>query len=315
LQGNGISLERNGKAEVASDGMKLQPGDVLHTPAGASGVISYQQEATRLTIEAGTEIMLDTFSHGKRFQLATGQIEASVARQRPFHPMIVSTPEAEARVVGTRFTLVATNNLTRLEVTEGKVRFTRLLDHTNVVVTSGHYAVAATNYLLAAQPQTGSILREYWTNIVADRPMYSNPDFPDRPSGRDYLTRLELPPNGAENFFDRIHGYLHPPKTGSYAFFISGDDPDGISLSRDEKRENRMVIGYSQGDEPGQWAKSSQKLVTLTAGRIYYIEVTRTAGRGPHHLAVAWQPPGGQREIISGEFLSPFKPMAKEKQP
>jgi len=24
------------------------------------------------------------------------------------------------------------------------------------------------------------------------------------------------------------------------------------------------------------------------------------------HCSVAWQPPGGQREVIPGEFLSPF---------
>jgi hypothetical protein len=313
LQGGGISLERSGKAEVASAGMKLQPGDVLRTSANSSGVISYQPEANRLTIEPGTEITLGNFSHGKRFQLGFGQIEAFVARQRPFRSMIVRTLEAEARVVGTRFTLTATNNLTRLQVTEGKVRFTRLLDAAAVVVTSGHYAVAATNYLLAALPQTGSILREYWTNI--DNLDKFDPDYPDRPSGREYLTRFEVPPNGAENFCDRIYGYLQPPRTGSYAFFLSGDDQEGIWLSRDEKAEHKMSIGYSSGDEPGQWSKTSHQSLTLTAGKIYYIEVARCAGRGPNRLAVAWQPPGGQREIIPGEFLSPFKPMTKDKEP
>jgi hypothetical protein len=316
LQGNGVSLERSGKAEVASDGMRLQPGDVLRTPAGASGVISYQPEGTRLTIEPGTEITLGSFAHGKRFQLASGQIEASVARQRPFRAMIVSTLEAEARVVGTRFTLIATNNLTRLEVTEGKVLFTRLIDSTNVVVTSGHYAVAATNYLLAVQPQTGRILREYWTNVVTDleTPFESNTNYPGHPSGSEYLTRFEVAPNGAENFVDRIYGYLHPPTTGSYAFFLSGDDADSLWLSRDDKAQRKMVIGYSQGDEPGQWAKSSQQSLTLTAGKIYYIEVMRRAGRGPNRLTVAWRPPGGQIEIIPGEFLSPFKSIGKENQ-
>jgi hypothetical protein len=316
LQGNGISLERSGSAQVASDGMKLQPGDVLRTSAGTSGVISYQREATRLTIEPGTEITLGSFSHGKRFQLASGQLEASVARQRPFRPMIVSTLEAEARVVGTRFTLIATNNLTRLEVIEGKVLFSRLVDRAAVIVNSDQYAVSATNYLLTPLPQAGSILREYWTNIAdLEAPLESNPDYPDRPSGREHLTRFEVPSNGDVNFGDRIYGYLHPPKTGSYAFFITDDNAGSMFLSRDENPDHKTVIGYSEGEGPGKWATTSLQSLTLEAGHLYYIEAVRKAGKGQNHLAVAWQIPGGQREIISGEFLSPFKSSERKKRP
>jgi hypothetical protein len=317
LEGDGISLERGGQVAVATAGTRLEPGDVLRTSPGGAVVIGYTPEATRLTVRPGTELTLETFSKGKRFQLGFGQIEASVARQRPFRPMIVRTPQAQARVVGTRFMLVATNNLTRLAVTEGKVRLTRLVDGGTVDVASGHYAVAATNYELAAQPQTGSILREYWTNLVniKETLLESNPNYPDRPSGREYLTRLEVAPNWGENFGDRIYGYLHPPKTGKYAFFLSDDDVSCILLSRDENPENKNCIGFSEGTAPGKWATTSQQSLTLVAGKRYYIEVVRRTGTGPNHLAVAWQPPGGQLEVISGEFLSPFKPMPKEKKP
>lgn len=318
LEGDGISLERAGQLAVATPGTRLEPGDVLRTSTGSTVLISYAPEASRLTVRPNTELTLGTFSNGKRFQLGFGQIEASVARQRTFRPMIVKTPQAEARVVGTRFMLVATNNLTRLAVAEGKVRVTRLVDGATLQVASGHYAVAATNYELAAQPETGSILREYWTNLVGNikqTPLESNPNYPDRPSGREYLTRLEVATNWGENFGDRIYGYLHPPKTGKYAFFLSDDDASCILLSRDEKPENKTNIAYSEGTAPGKWATTSHQSLTLVAGKRYYIEVMRRTGTGPNHLAVAWQPPGGQLEVISGEFLSPFKPMPKEKKP
>src|ERR1051326_5781555 len=40
-RGDGISLERSGKLEVATDGVQLQAGDLLRTSAGSTVVISY----------------------------------------------------------------------------------------------------------------------------------------------------------------------------------------------------------------------------------------------------------------------------------
>jgi len=51
-----------------------------------------------------------------------GTLEADVARQRPFRSLIVTTPNAEVKVVGTRFKLEASTSFTRLEVAEGAVR-------------------------------------------------------------------------------------------------------------------------------------------------------------------------------------------------
>ena len=65
-------------------------------------------------IEPGTELKVTDLSHGKRFALGLGKLEASVARQRPFRPLVVTTAQAEARVLGTRFTLAATTNATRV---------------------------------------------------------------------------------------------------------------------------------------------------------------------------------------------------------
>src|SRR5438094_764646 len=82
-------------------------------------------ENPRIMIEPGTELKVTGLSRGKRFDLGVGKLEASVARQRPFRPLVVTTVQAEARVVGTRFTLAVTTNATRLEVTQGKVKLTR----------------------------------------------------------------------------------------------------------------------------------------------------------------------------------------------
>ena len=72
-----------------------------------------------------------------------GKLEATVARQRPFKPLLVRTPNAEARVLGTKFTLTTTTNRTRLDVSEGSVRLTRASDGAAVKVGAGQYAVVA----------------------------------------------------------------------------------------------------------------------------------------------------------------------------
>jgi hypothetical protein len=47
---------------------------------------------------------------------------------------------------------------------------------------------------------------------------------------------------------------------------------------------------------------------------MYYIEaVQNDCYKGEHHLAVAWQGPDREREVIPGEFLSPFETKTKEK--
>jgi hypothetical protein len=237
-------------------------------------------------------------------------LAATVAHQRPFKSMVIATPQAEARVVGTRFSLSVTTNGTRLEVTEGKVRFTRASDGSAVKVTAGNYAVAAPNYKLLAQPLTGSILREYWTNLFGNGYMsmlMAHPNFPD-PSGREYLNSFEAPSHWGHNYGARIRGYLHPPRTGDYTFWIAAGDMAELLLSPDENPENRQQIAYAYGEDVHEWTKQRPQQsspVRLVAGRIYYIEARHRQGQPEDHLAVAWQGPGREREVIPGEFLSP----------
>src|SRR5204862_2735553 len=118
------------------------------------------------------------------------------------------------RVRGARFTRRVTANATRVEVAEGKVRFTRVSDMAKVKVAAGQYAVAAANYELLAQPLTGSIMREYWTNVPGEyftTFLISNPKFPDRPDGRELLDKFDAPSQWGTNYGARIYGYVHLP--------------------------------------------------------------------------------------------------------
>jgi hypothetical protein len=329
VQGIGVILERSGQRLAAGPNLRLQPGDVLITslsnsvvldrPAGASAwvldrtrtngraVIRFLPEQTRIGLLPGTEFRLRSLSRGKSFELVEGKLEASVARQRPFRPMILKTPQAEARVIGTRFTLAVSSNATRLDVTEGLVRFARTSDERSVRVGPDHFAVAAADFELSELPSTGTILREYWTNVPGKFStvyLTSSTNYPSRPDGRDFLSSFETDNQQVTNYGARIRGYLLPPATGNYTFQITAADGGELYVSSDDNPDHRQEIAHAEGPN-GPTGKSTP--LGLKAGRKYYIEVLQKTGKGSRHLAVSWEGPGRNRETISGEFLSPWK--------
>ena len=317
-ENSSIEVVRNGVPTRAEHGFALSTGDVLNAGTN-SATISYAPEKTWITIRPGTELKLVSVSGAKRFVLDAGKIEASVARQRTFKPMVILTPQAEARVLGTIFTLTVTTNATRLGVTEGKVKFTRASDGKMVKVSAGNNAVAAANYELAALPQTGSILREYWTNSPGKlkRRITWESGLSAQPDGVEYLANFEAPPHTGDYFGERIRGYLHPPKTGDYTFWIAGNDWCQFRLSRDDQPAKRVSLAFAQSTNAREWTKDERQqqtsAITLYAGRKYYIDAVQECENDEHHLAIAWQGPDREREVIPGEFLSPFETKTKEK--
>lgn len=316
VNGTGVFVDRGTELIPASVKMPLRRGDVLHIGTNASAAIAFRAERTTINLAAGTEFTLTSFASGKRFHLNAGKLDASVARQRPFQPMVITTPNAEARVLGTEFTLTVAPNRTRLDVTEGKVRLTSAYG-ASADVPAEHWAIASANYELGAMPKTGAILREYWTNIAGSYYLTfltTNLNYPERPSGREFLKAFEMPSEWGDNFGDRFRGYLIPPRTGHYTFWIAGNDGGELRLSGDSNPENAVQIAFANGTAPSEWSKSRSQqsaAIPLVAGRSYYIEALRKCGAGNDHLAVAWQPPEGQREIIPGQYLAPIEPKPK----
>ena len=89
---------------------------------------------------------------GHRIQLEHGSVEAIIPNQPTDRPFVFVTPHAEATVLGTTLRIVAEDRFTRLDVIAGKVRFRRLSDGTEIIVSAGEYASVAPNVPLAARP-------------------------------------------------------------------------------------------------------------------------------------------------------------------
>jgi hypothetical protein len=171
------------------------------------------------------------------------------------------------------------------------------------------------NRLLPVEPTlisctgAGTILREQWDNIngiaVSSIPVTTPP------SSTGLLTQFEAVPNIAEAYGSRVKGYICPPYTGNYTFWIASDDESELWLSTNDNPANKVKLAYVRSYvDPRNWdAQTTQKSVSvfLVAGQKYYIEALQKDGGGPDHLAVGWQLPSGVMERpIPGNRLLPF---------
>jgi hypothetical protein len=192
------------------------------------------------------------------------------------------------------------------------------------VVTKGYLVSPYTDYYLGndmttppapyrkAAKETGRILREWWTGLTGTSvsSLTSSANYPDKPNGSQFLTSLETTMSMGTNYGDRIRGYLWPRTTGTYNFWIAGDDDCELWLSTDASPAKAVKIAYVSGYTTSrQWTKYPEQAsaaVSLVAGRKYYIDVLHKQGANPDCLAVAWQGPGISQQVIDGQYLSPW---------
>ncbi|MGE5557840.1 MAG: sugar-binding protein, partial [Bacillota bacterium] len=160
----------------------------------------------------------------------------------------------------------------------------------------------------------GNILRQYWTGIsgtsVSD--LTGNANYPDNPSGSSNPASFEAPTDWADNYGTRMLGYIHPPTSGTYYFWIASDDSSELWLSTTDQPANKVKIAYVDGwTSSREWNKYTSQAsvgISLTGGQRYYIEALQKEGGGGDNLAVSWQVPGGAQEVIPGSYLSPYTP-------
>lgn len=165
----------------------------------------------------------------------------------------------------------------------------------------------------AAGAGSGEILRELWRGVggAAINDLTKQSTYPDQPSSHEMLTSLDIPRPGLSDYGERIRGYLHPPVSGQYRFWIAGDDSGQLLLSSDDTPANTVLIASAPGWTPYQvwdkYAEQESTLIQLQAGKRYYLEILHKQADQKENLSVAWQPPGGTREVIGGEYLSPWQ--------
>ncbi|MEI9912523.1 MAG: fibronectin type III domain-containing protein [Bacteroidota bacterium] len=145
---------------------------------------------------------------------------------------------------------------------------------------------------------TGAINYQKWNNITGTTvaTLTSNANYPNTPSVTGTLTSFEIPTASGDNYGMKVYGYICPPATGSYTFWIASDDNSELWLSTTSNSANKTRIAYhTQWTNTREWNKyTTQKsaAITLTAGQLYYVEALMKEGAQGDNMAVGWAKPG-----------------------
>lgn len=150
--------------------------------------------------------------------------------------------------------------------------------------------------------RTGAIqaglLREIYSDITGAGmdDLLGAYSYPELPTERLLLTGgLETAADYADNYGQRIRGFITAPQTGAYVFWISGDDDCRLQLSADDDPLKVVTIasvtGYTSSRQFDKFPSQQSAPVNLVAGRRYAINVLHKDGVGGDHLAVRWRRP------------------------
>jgi len=178
--------------------------------------------------------------------------------------------------------------------------------------------LACLNIPCIAMPTTGGITRDLWTGIggTAVGSLTVLATYPASPNSTSTLTTFKSPTNVADNYGQRVSGWIHPPVTGNYVFEMHADDNAELWLSTSRFPEERVLVAsIPEWTDDGQWTKfPSQKSVSipLVAGQYYFIEALQKEGSGGDNLGVAWTYTGQARTYIPGSSLSPKQNLPPE---
>jgi autotransporter-associated beta strand protein len=165
--------------------------------------------------------------------------------------------------------------------------------------------------------QRGGVLCAGYTNIpgMAVSALTNAPGFPLDPAWEDQIPQLEITTSEPGAFGAAARGYLLPPATGQYTFWIAGQDNCELWLSTSTNPAAMTRIASISGDTswagPGNWTNyPSQQSgpILLQGGYAYYLEARLKSATTSNYLAVAWECASNaiERQIIPGQFLAPY---------
>ena len=158
----------------------------------------------------------------------------------------------------------------------------------------------------------GLISRDIWNggsrNSINDIPTNVTPNVTNT------LTRFEVSPYTAASNAQRVRGFICPPATGLYTFWIASDEESQLWLSTNANPKNRRLIAtVKENTRVNQWNKyatQQSEPIFLVTGSQYYIEGLMNGGG---HLSAGWKMPDNSLDRpISGQYLSTYK--GKEEQ-
>jgi DNA-directed RNA polymerase specialized sigma24 family protein len=285
--GNGrmeIALGGQGAARVCGLALEASDGDRLALPAAVA--ITSPVEAATFFRGENITLRAETVGKLRSVQFFSGDKLLGEASKEPWSLAVDSLPAGDHRIVAKAVNL-----------------------------TGGPSVSLPQSFSVMEAFGSGTILVQRWTGLggvhLGDVKDHPKTDGPSQQSveAKEFATQL----NWGDQYYCRIRGYIHPPVTGDYTFWMLSDDEGELLLSTSADPAQAKRIAHSP-DATGSrdWTKHSSqqsKPVPLIAGQKYYIELRYKEHEGDDWGACGWKLPNGLMDRpISGAHLSPFKP-------
>jgi len=288
-----------GESRSVSSTTSIQPGDTVRTrgPQGSAALI--YADGTRLTLVGDTSLTCKDRG-GKSVVVHHGTLAASVQPQPESNPMVLETPAAQVRVLGTEFLVEISANQTDLSVTEGRVRLIRVKDGKEIDVPKGKRVKAGERTALTVE----DILRppDIWGLDFKDglptdfrRGRFTNETLPPGSKGAVTAVRTDLGKYGVwfqiatPNLWN--HGLFTPHDDSHFHFTYKMDRPNWVNvflIARGQGAHGAYSVNYLFNEleyrrrHAGQWRTVSIPLARFgkaggAPGRLSANEVPYTA--------------------------------------
>lgn len=158
----------------------------------------------------------------------------------------------------------------------------------------------------------GGLLHELWLGIpgTSVKALTSSPKFVQKPDFRDLVGSAQLGSHPYDGFGSRLRGYLTAPATGTYLFWVMGQDENELWLSSSDSKYDKQLLVRPSANASTFDIDISQKSrpVSLVAGQSYYIEVLHKDDHASDFCQVGWTRPGAAREVIPSSALRTYIP-------
>ena len=209
---------------------------------------------------------------------------------------------------------VVNSNVVRLTTSAQTPATSYTLTIENIMDTAFNTSTAGTSRVFTTLDRVaGGLKFDVWFGITgtAVSALLADPRYPASPSVlayiREFSSRPVFPDAASMNDYGgRLSGWIVPPETAEYNFFIRSDDNSQLSLSIDDNPANATIIATESGccgpfENPG--APETSGPISLTAGNRYYIEAIWKEGGGGDYCDVAWRKVGDTTPAINLTFI------------
>ncbi len=153
------------------------------------------------------------------------------------------------------------------------------------------------------------VLREIWEQVTSlDSAVFDTPA-----TRKVLLAAAETTAVALENFVQRLRGYIVPSVTGSYRFYVAGNDAAELYVSTNASASNLQFQCSATTVPTRFWLQDGEQVspaVTLIAGQRYYFEARGSCYGSENYLAVGWLRPGtSQPELLTSPYLAALSPL------